>query len=196
MLQSQNRCVNSGVLLCQRASYLTQITSYLTQITPSPFPLSPYLFFFFFHLELTMELLSLSAPVSVKLRTNSFSFRPQISPSSYSIIKCSSSLNNFPQITASSKTLGNGGLGFNLVPPPSAVVSASTAMRGPPETGDPMGLLLRERIVFVPSEIDDFSADSVISQLLLLDAQNPNKDIRVFVNSVGGSMRYIIFTIT
>jgi ATP-dependent Clp protease protease subunit len=50
-----------------------------------------------------------------------------------------------------------------------------------------MGLLLRERIVFIPSEINDFSADAVISQLLLLDAQDPKKDIRLLVNSIGGS---------
>ncbi|KAM7510606.1 hypothetical protein LguiB_009481 [Lonicera macranthoides] len=136
-----------------------------------------------------MVVLSLSAPFSIKLSTNSFSFRPQISPSSSSsIIKCSSSLNHFPQITSSTKTLGNGGLGFNFVPPPSAFISATTGPRGTLETGDPMGLLLRERMVFVPSDIDDFGADCLISQLLLLDARDPEKDIRVFVNSRGGSM--------
>lgn len=60
---------------------------------------------------------------------------------------------------------------------------------------DAMGLLLRERIVFLGSQIDDFVADAIISQLLLLDAQDPNKDIRLFVNSPGGSLRcvYAIF---
>lgn len=53
---------------------------------------------------------------------------------------------------------------------------------------DAMGLLLKERIVFLGSQIDDFVADAIISQLLLLDAQDPNKDIRLFVNSVGGSL--------
>lgn len=55
---------------------------------------------------------------------------------------------------------------------------------------DAMGLLLKERIVFLGSQIDDFVADSIISQLLLLDALDPTKDIRLFVNSVGGSLRY------
>lgn len=55
---------------------------------------------------------------------------------------------------------------------------------------DAMGLLLKERIVFLGSQIDDFVADAIISQLLLLDAQDPTKDIRLFVNSVGGSLRY------
>lgn len=58
-----------------------------------------------------------------------------------------------------------------------------------------MGLLLRERIVFLGSSIDDFVADAIISQLLLLDAQDPKKDIKLFINSTGGSLRfYMLFT--
>lgn len=64
----------------------------------------------------------------------------------------------------------------------------ATAMKG--AEADVMGLLLRERIVFLGSGIDDFVADAIISQLLLLDAQDPTKDIRLFVNSPGGSLRY------
>ncbi len=41
--------------------------------------------------------------------------------------------------------------------------------------GDPFGLLLRQRIVFLGGEVNDFSADAVISQLLLLDSQAPTK---------------------
>lgn len=54
---------------------------------------------------------------------------------------------------------------------------------------DAMGLLLKERIVFLGSSIDDFVADAIISQLLLLDAQDSSKDIRLFINSPGGSLR-------
>lgn len=54
--------------------------------------------------------------------------------------------------------------------------------------GDPFGLLLRQRIVFLGGEVNDFSADAVISQLLLLDSQSPNKDIKLFINSPGGSV--------
>ncbi|KAL5224697.1 hypothetical protein ABZP36_011336 [Zizania latifolia] len=54
--------------------------------------------------------------------------------------------------------------------------------------GDVMGLLLRERIVFLGNEIEDFLADAVVSQLLLLDAVDPDSDIRLFVNSPGGSL--------
>lgn len=53
---------------------------------------------------------------------------------------------------------------------------------------DVMALLLRQRIVFLGSSLDDFVADAIISQLLLLDAQDPTKDIRLFINSSGGSM--------
>ncbi|KAJ6393974.1 hypothetical protein OIU77_023247 [Salix suchowensis] len=53
---------------------------------------------------------------------------------------------------------------------------------------DAMGLLLRERIVFLGNSIDDFVADAIICQLLLLDAQDPTKDIRLFINCPGGSL--------
>ncbi|CAI8588304.1 unnamed protein product [Vicia faba] len=60
------------------------------------------------------------------------------------------------------------------------------AMRG--AESDTMGLLLRERIVFLGNEIDDFVADAIMSQLLLLDAQDPTRDIKLFINSPGGSL--------
>ncbi len=46
--------------------------------------------------------------------------------------------------------------------------------------------LLRERIVFVGEEIDDEMANSIIAQLLLLDSENPEKDIMMYINSPGG----------
>ncbi|KAJ6829952.1 ATP-dependent Clp protease proteolytic subunit 4, chloroplastic [Iris pallida] len=52
-----------------------------------------------------------------------------------------------------------------------------------------MEMLLRERIVFLGSQIDDFVADAIISQLLLFDAIDSTKDIRLFINSPGGSFR-------
>ena len=51
-----------------------------------------------------------------------------------------------------------------------------------------MGLLLKERVVFLGGEVNDFSADAVVSQLLLLDAQDTTKDIKLFINSPGGSV--------
>ena len=43
--------------------------------------------------------------------------------------------------------------------------------------------LLRERIVFLGEEIDDELANSIVAQLLLLDSENPEKDIMLYINS-------------
>jgi ATP-dependent Clp protease, protease subunit len=48
--------------------------------------------------------------------------------------------------------------------------------------------LLRERIVFLGSEVDDTVADSVVAQLLFLEAEDPEKDIQLYINSPGGSV--------
>ena len=48
--------------------------------------------------------------------------------------------------------------------------------------------LLREHIVFLGSAIDDAIADSVVAQLLFLDAEDPEKDIQIYINSPGGSV--------
>jgi ATP-dependent Clp protease, protease subunit len=54
--------------------------------------------------------------------------------------------------------------------------------------GDPFGLLLRQRTIFLGGEVEDFGADAIISQLLLLDQQDASKDIKLFINSPGGSV--------
>ena len=48
--------------------------------------------------------------------------------------------------------------------------------------------LLRERIIFVGTPIDDKVADSVVAQLLYLEAEDPEKDIQIYINSPGGSV--------
>lgn len=48
--------------------------------------------------------------------------------------------------------------------------------------------LLRERIIFLGSAIDDTVADSIVAQLLFLDADDAEKDIQLYVNSPGGSV--------
>ncbi|MEA5470731.1 ATP-dependent Clp endopeptidase proteolytic subunit ClpP [Spirulina sp. 06S082] len=48
--------------------------------------------------------------------------------------------------------------------------------------------LLRERIVFLGSQVNDTVADSVVAQLLFLDAEDPEKDIQLYINSPGGSV--------
>lgn len=48
--------------------------------------------------------------------------------------------------------------------------------------------LLRERIVFLGTAIDDTVADSIVAQLLFLEAEDPEKDIQLYINSPGGSV--------
>jgi ATP-dependent Clp protease protease subunit len=48
--------------------------------------------------------------------------------------------------------------------------------------------LLKERIIFVTGPIDDHMANLVIAQLLFLEAEDPKKDIAMYVNSPGGSV--------
>ena len=48
--------------------------------------------------------------------------------------------------------------------------------------------LLQERIVFVPGEIDDFTANGIIAQLLFLEKTDPDREILLYVNSPGGSV--------
>ena len=47
--------------------------------------------------------------------------------------------------------------------------------------------LLRERIVFLGAEVDDAIANVITAQLLFLDAEDPDKDISLYINSPGGS---------
>ncbi|EGS3935709.1 ATP-dependent Clp endopeptidase proteolytic subunit ClpP [Listeria monocytogenes] len=48
--------------------------------------------------------------------------------------------------------------------------------------------LLKDRIIMLGSAIDDNVANSIVSQLLFLDAQDPEKDIFLYINSPGGSI--------
>ena len=48
--------------------------------------------------------------------------------------------------------------------------------------------LLKDRIVFVTGEIDDYMANLIIAQLLFLEAEDPEKDIHLYINSPGGSV--------
>ena len=48
--------------------------------------------------------------------------------------------------------------------------------------------LLRERIIFLGTPVDDNVADSIVAQLLYLDAEDAQKDIQLYINSPGGSV--------
>jgi ATP-dependent Clp protease, protease subunit len=46
--------------------------------------------------------------------------------------------------------------------------------------------LLKDRLVFVVGQVDDFMANVVVAQLLFLESENPDKDIALYINSPGG----------
>jgi ATP-dependent Clp protease protease subunit len=71
---------------------------------------------------------------------------------------------------------------MNLVP----IVVEQTA-RGE-RAYDIFSRLLRDRIIFIGSPIDDVDANLVIAQLLFLEAEDPDKDINLYVNCPGGSV--------
>ena len=48
--------------------------------------------------------------------------------------------------------------------------------------------LLKDRIIFIGEEIDDRLASVVVAQLLFLEAEDPDKDINIYINSPGGSV--------
>ena len=48
--------------------------------------------------------------------------------------------------------------------------------------------LLKERVIFLVGPIDDMTANVVVAQMLFLEAENPDKDISLYINSQGGSV--------
>jgi len=48
--------------------------------------------------------------------------------------------------------------------------------------------LLRERVIFLVGPVNDMSANLVVAQMLFLEAENPDKDIYLYINSPGGSV--------
>ncbi|MBV8981957.1 MAG: ATP-dependent Clp protease proteolytic subunit, partial [Acidimicrobiia bacterium] len=51
---------------------------------------------------------------------------------------------------------------------------------------DIYSMLLKERIVFLGQEVDDQIANLIVAQILYLEAQDPEKDINLYINSPGG----------
>ena len=48
--------------------------------------------------------------------------------------------------------------------------------------------LLKERVVFLVGQVEDYSANLIVAQLLFLESENPEKDIHLYINSPGGSV--------
>ena len=72
--------------------------------------------------------------------------------------------------------------GLNLVP---MVVEQSA--RGE-RAYDIYSRLLKERVIFVVGEVEDYMANLIVAQLLFLESENPEKDIALYINSPGGSV--------
>ena len=49
--------------------------------------------------------------------------------------------------------------------------------------------LLKERVIFLTGPIEDYGANLVVAQMLFLEAENPDKDIHLYINSPGGANR-------
>ena len=69
-----------------------------------------------------------------------------------------------------------------------AIPSVLSASGGPEPTADIYQRLLKERIVFIGSAIDQNTANLVCAQLILLEAEDHERDISLYINSPGGSV--------
>jgi ATP-dependent Clp protease protease subunit len=86
--------------------------------------------------------------------------------------------NNHKQINNSMSPQAAGG----LVP----IVVEQTA-RGE-RSYDIYSRLLKERVIFLVGQVEDYMANLVVAQLLFLESENPDKDIHLYINSPGGSV--------
>ena len=48
--------------------------------------------------------------------------------------------------------------------------------------------LLKERVIFLVGQVEDYMANLIVAQLLFLESENPDKDIHLYINSPGGSV--------
>ena len=48
--------------------------------------------------------------------------------------------------------------------------------------------LLKERVIFLVGQVEDYMANLIVAQLLFLESENPDKDISLYINSPGGSV--------
>jgi ATP-dependent Clp protease, protease subunit len=69
-----------------------------------------------------------------------------------------------------------------------SVLPVTAQIPGSDRAGEVYQRLLRERIVFLGTEVDDPNANLICAQLLLLAAEDPTRDISLYINSPGGSV--------
>jgi len=86
---------------------------------------------------------------------------------------------------------------LRVPPPPTSLAAMVNASEAPKimaagaemeSAGRVFAQLLKERIVFIGSAIDQVTANLVCAQLVLLEAEDPEKDISLYINSPGGSI--------
>jgi len=80
----------------------------------------------------------------------------------------------------STKLMGEGPLATGLVP-----IVIEQSARGE-RAFDIYSRLLKERVIFLVGQVEDYMANLVIAQLLFLESENPDKDIHLYINSPGG----------
>ena len=84
-------------------------------------------------------------------------------------------------MTDTAMTTGAGNMkGLNYVP-----VVVEQSARGE-RSYDIYSRLLKERVVFLCGQVEDYVANIVVAQLLFLESENPDKDIHLYINSPGG----------
>ena len=80
-------------------------------------------------------------------------------------------------------------MGTPMVPKNNYYVPTVIEQDGRGERGyDIYSRLLKDRIIFIQGEVNDFLANSVIAQMLFLQMQDPKKDIHIYINSPGGAV--------
>jgi ATP-dependent Clp protease protease subunit len=79
--------------------------------------------------------------------------------------------------------------GFNPIDPTNALVPIVVEQTARGERSyDIYSRLLKERVIFLVGPVEDHMANLVVAQLLFLEAENPDKDIHLYINSPGGSV--------
>lgn len=91
-------------------------------------------------------------------------------------------LSRITSVTPEMKTLMQDPTNVGLVP----VVIEQTS-RGE-RSFDIYSRLLKERVIFMVGQVEDYMANLIVAQLLFLESENPDKDINLYINSPGGSV--------
>ena len=77
----------------------------------------------------------------------------------------------------------------SLTPPMNSLVPIVVEQTAKGERSyDIYSRLLKERVIFLTGQVEDYMANLVVAQLLFLEAENPEKDIYLYINSPGGSV--------